>query len=81
METPILRFKGLSISKEIFEEKYKVTLTDIEWKAVVSKSENSWKEQADELRLIVFRHIRQAMDEIGYRAELDTKDLIFKKRQ
>ena len=76
---PTLRFKGLSITKEQFQNKYDVQLSDVEWQSLVSLSTKSWEEGVDELRLMVFRHIRSAMEEIGYRPVLEGKEVKFGK--
>lgn len=74
-----LRFPSLVISKEDFEEKYDVTLTDMEWKLLSSHTNNSWGEHLEELRLMIFRHIRIGMKEIGYKPSLTGKSIKFEK--
>lgn len=49
----ILRFKGLTITKQDFEEKYDVELTDIEWNSIVNLSTKSWEASINDLRLMV----------------------------
>lgn len=79
MNTEVLRFKGLSISKEDFEQKYHVKITDIEWKVIVSTATREYEENIDQYKLLVFRFIRSAMDEAGYKVTMDGPELKFKK--
>ena len=73
-----LKFKGLTISKDSFEEKYNITLSDIEWRAIVNSASKSWEENLDEFRLLAFKHIRNSMADIGYKPSLDGVNLVFK---
>lgn len=76
----LLRFKGISINKDDFEKKYDISLSDIEWSILISRTEKSWEENIDEFRLYVFRHIKAALDEIGYKPVLDKTEIKFKKK-
>lgn len=75
----LLTFNGLYLSKEVLEEKYDVKLTELEWKAFKTHAVNSWSDHQEELRLLIFRHIKIAMNEIGYKPALVEKDIKFRK--
>ena len=77
-----MRLKGLSISKEDFEEKYSVQLTDLEWQLFSKNCENEWETKAiAELRSLAFKSIRTSMLEIGFKLDLDGTQLVFKKTE
>ncbi|PTB96336.1 hypothetical protein C9994_07770 [Marivirga lumbricoides] len=73
-----IKLKGFNVSKSDFEEKYKVQLSDIEWGIIVKKINASWEEHIQEVRLLAFKHIRSAMNDIGYAPALEGKDISFK---
>lgn len=79
MDNEILRFRGLTINKERFEEKYGITLSDTEWKVVISNATRSYEEDLNEYKLLVSRHIRKALHEIGYKATLEGTELKYKR--
>jgi len=74
----LLRFPGLSISKDEFEKKYSIKLSNYEWQTLTRTITSSWKESIDEFRLLAFKHIRFAMEENGYNVKLEGKDIVFK---
>ncbi|SMG42627.1 hypothetical protein SAMN05661096_02909 [Marivirga sericea] len=75
----ILKFRGLSISKEQFEEKYSLVLSDIEWKVVVSNAMASWENDIDQIRHLATKYVRDSMKEAGYSLSLEDGELKFKK--
>lgn len=76
-----MKFKGFNISKDEFEEKFKVELTDLEWKLVCSKAESKWNDNSDELRAIATKIIRLSMNDIGYKIKLDGLEMVFEKNK
>lgn len=80
MSEKVLRFKGLSISKEDFEEKYGIQLTLIEWHNLITIATHSWEGYSEELRLYAFHHIKHAMQEMGYKPTLNGSDITFEKK-
>jgi hypothetical protein len=79
--TVMLKFKGLTISKSDFEEKYSVQLSDIEWQALASNVNRTWEDQVDQLRLLAFKHIKNGMHEIGYKPKLIDNEIAFNKME
>ncbi|MBK6265693.1 hypothetical protein JKA74_11650 [Marivirga sp. S37H4] len=73
-----IKLKGFNVSKNDFEEKYNVQLSDIEWGIIAKKINSSWEEHIQEVRLLAFKHIRAAMNDIGYTPSLEGKDISFK---
>ncbi|MEP0986017.1 hypothetical protein [Ekhidna sp.] len=73
----LLRFNGLSIAKDDFELKYNTKLTETEWKNLIHLASKSWSESVDELRLMAFRHIRKSMGQLGYKVDLEGKEVVF----
>lgn len=74
-----LKFRGLSISKEQFEEKYNLELTDIEWKLIISNTTKKWEEDIDQIRSLASKYIRDSLIEVGYKPVLEEDKLKFKK--
>lgn len=74
-----LKLNGFNISKIDFEEKYSISLTDLEWGILKSKTESLWLDHIEELRNLALRHIKSSMNDIGYRIALEGKDIVFKK--
>ncbi|MEO9871160.1 hypothetical protein [Ekhidna sp.] len=79
MDKKFLRLKGLSISKEDFELRYNVSLSDLEWHNLINSCTSSWEDHIEELKLMAFKHIKESMNSIGYRVALEEKDIIFQK--
>ena len=75
-----MRFKGLSISKEQFEEKYLVELTDIEWQILTKNCEADWELNAiSKVRGLAFKSIKTSMNSLGYKMDLDGAEIVFRK--
>lgn len=72
-----MRFKGITIIKEDFESKYNIQLSDTQWNNLVLITSKSWEENSDELRLMVFKHVRAAMSNIGFKPKLVDDKLNF----
>lgn len=79
MSETSLKFKGFTISKDDFESKYDVVLSDLEWKLVCDRANNEWELRVAELRNIAFKSIKSGMNSIGYNVQLKGKDITFKK--
>ncbi len=75
----LIKFKGFTISKEDFEKKYNVELSDLEWKIVSNTSNIEWQNKIEELRALAFKCVRKAMNSINYNTQLEGKDIVFVK--
>lgn len=65
-----LRFRGLAIGKNEFEQKYNLILTDIEWQSIVSKAERDWEEDIEQIRNLAEKYTRNALNNVGYKLEI-----------
>lgn len=74
-----IKFKGFTISREHFELKYNVSLSDIESNSLTNRVNESWELHVQELRLLAFKHIREKMSDLGYKVELKGTDIQFMK--
>lgn len=79
MPIETLKFKGMSISKENFELKYNIQLSSLEWGTIVTLVSKSWEESILEVKLLSFRHIKEALGEIGYKPMLNESEISFEK--
>ena len=76
-----IRLKAVLVKREVLEERYGFKFTDLEWNIFQQKIQQSWSSEASGLQNLVFRHINQAMQEIGFRTRLEGKDIIFSKSE
>tara|TARA_B110000046_G_C12888241_1_gene353187 strand:- start:486 stop:719 length:234 start_codon:yes stop_codon:yes gene_type:complete len=75
-----VRFRGLTITKEVFEKKYEVKLTDLQWQILTKSCEKDWETNAiEELRKLAFKSMRKSMSDIGYKMDLSKAEIVFKK--
>ncbi len=76
-----MRFKGLSISKEQFEEKYLVELTDLEGQILSKNCEADWEQNAIiQVRGLALKSIKTSMASLGYKLDLKGTEIVFRKR-
>jgi len=72
-----LKFKGLSLSKEQFQERFEVNLSDIEWKVFKNDVIKQWEEDIDQIRSLAMKYMRDQLKEMGYKSVLKNGKLTF----
>jgi hypothetical protein len=75
-----IQLRGVIISKEILEERYNMKLNEMEWNIFKTSLQKSWKEDDEELRKLVFKHIKKSLEQQDFKLQIEGTQLVFKKK-
>lgn len=76
-----LKFRAISLSKENLKEKYNIEFTDQEWGIFKSHAGRSWEEGIEEFRLLISKHVRHGLSEIGFKPTLEDGKFGYKRKE
>lgn len=79
MSDKIIKLKRVTIDGDSLLERFELELNDHEWKLLNYHMTKSWNKLDFGLEGVIVKHLRAALEEVGYKPEIVGSKLKFKK--
>ena len=75
-----LRLKGFTLTRESMQERFGAELNDYEWNHFVKVVTDTWENREFELEGVVVKHLRNGLEDLGFKAQLVDGELKFERK-
>lgn len=75
-----IRHKGFTITRDSLQDRFGVEMNDYEWNSFKQQIEQTWEDRDFELERVVVRHLRNSLENLGFKAQIINDKLKFERK-